>query len=63
MIDAQPISDETLLSLAAAREERVRQAIVGTNAELGTRVASEAPATVDLDDNERIRMKLTLRGQ
>ena len=63
LIDAQPISDEALMSLAAAREERVRQAIVGINAELGTRVASEAPTTVDLDDNERIRMKLTLRGQ
>jgi hypothetical protein len=63
LIDAQPLGDEELLSLAAAREDSIRQAIVGVNTELGARVTTEAAATVDLDDNERIRMKLTLRGQ
>jgi hypothetical protein len=63
LIDAQPLGDEELLSLAAAREDSIRQAILGVDTELGERVASEAAATVDLDDNDRIRMKLTLRGQ
>jgi hypothetical protein len=63
LIDTQPLGDEELLSLAAAREDSIRQAIVGVNTELGARVTTEAAATVDLDDNERIRMKLTLRGQ
>jgi hypothetical protein len=63
LIDAQPLGDEDLLSLAAAREDSIRQAILGVDTELGKRVASEAAATVDLDDNERIRMKLTLKGQ
>ena len=63
LIDTQPLGDEELLSLAAAREDSIRQAILGVDTELGKRVASEAAATVDLDDNERIRMKLTLRGQ
>jgi len=63
LIDAQPLGDEELLSLAAAREDSIRQAILGVDTELGERVASEAAATVDLDDNDRIRMKLTLKGQ
>lgn len=62
LIDAQPLSEEELLSLAAAREESVRQAIVGANAELDSRVVSDAPAAVDVVD-ERVRMKLTLTGQ
>jgi len=62
LIDAQPLSEEELLALAAAREESVRQAIVGANAELGGRIVSDKPAAVDIDD-ERVRMKLTLTGQ
>ena len=63
LIDAQPLSEEELLSLAAAREGSVRQAIVGENPELDNRVVSNAPAAVDVDDDERIRMKLTLEAQ
>ena len=63
LIDAQPLGEEELLSLAAAREDSVHQAVVGEDAELGTRVVSDAPATVDVDDGGRIRMKLTLKGQ
>jgi len=63
LIDAQPLGDEELLSLAAAREDSIRQAMLEVDTELGERVASEAAATVDLDDNDRIRMKLTLKGQ
>lgn len=63
LIDAQPLGEEELLSLAAAREDSVRQAVVGEDAELGTRVVSDAPATVDVDDGGRVRMKLTLKGQ
>jgi hypothetical protein len=46
LIDAQPLGDEELLSLAAAREDSIRQAILGVDTELGKRVASEAAATV-----------------
>lgn len=63
LIDAQPLGEEELLSLAAAREDSVHQAVVGEDAELGTRVVSDAPATVDVDDGGRVRMKLTLKGQ
>jgi hypothetical protein len=63
LIDAQPLGDEELLSLAAAREDSVHQAVVGEDAELGNRVVSDAPATVDVDDGGRVRMKLTLKGQ
>jgi hypothetical protein len=63
LIDAQPLGEEELLSLAAAREDSVHQAVVGEDAELGTRVVSDTPATVDVDDGGRIRMKLTLKGQ
>ena len=63
LIDTQPLGEEELLALAAAREDSVRQAVLAENAELGTRVVSDAPATVDIDDDGRVRMKLTLRGQ
>jgi hypothetical protein len=63
LIDAQPLGEEELLSLGATRADNVRQAILGANAELSTRIDIDPPPTVDLDDDERVRMKLTLAGQ
>jgi hypothetical protein len=63
LIEAEPLGEEQLLSLAAARADSVRQAIVEANAELGTRVETEAPTTVDVEDDGRLRMKLALGGQ
>jgi hypothetical protein len=59
LIDMQALTDDELLSLAAAREDSVRQAILGANAELGTRVLSGEPTTAEVED-ERIRMKVQL---
>ena len=63
LIDAQPLGEAELASLAAARAETVRQAILDSNTELDSRIAVDEPAAVDIDDNERVRMKLTLSGQ
>ncbi|MDH3953524.1 MAG: DUF748 domain-containing protein [Gammaproteobacteria bacterium] len=63
LIDAQPLGETELASLGAARAENVRQAVLDSNAELDSRIAVDAPAAVDIDDDERVRMKLTLRGQ
>jgi hypothetical protein len=62
LIDLQPISDEELASLGAARVESFRQAILATNAELDTRIMIDAPSAVDVDD-ELVRMKLRLAPQ
>ena len=63
LIDAQPLGEAELSSLGAARADNVRRAIIDTNAELGSRITVDAPAAVDVDDDERVRMKLTLKGQ
>ena len=63
LIDAQPLGEEELLSLATAREASVREAVLGEDVELDSRIASGAPAAVDIDDDGRVRMKLTLQGQ
>lgn len=63
LIDAQPLGEEELLSLAAAREASVRQAVLGEDVELDARIVSGTPAAVDIDDDGRVRMKLTLQGQ
>jgi hypothetical protein len=63
LIDAQPLGEEELLSLGATRADNVKQAILGANAELSTRIVIDSPTTSDLDDDERVRMKLTLAGQ
>ena len=63
LIDAQTLGETELASLAADRAENVRQAIIDSSAQLDSRIAIDAPAEVDVDDDERVRMKLTLRGQ
>jgi hypothetical protein len=63
LIDAQTLGETELTSLAAARAENVRQAIIDSNAQLDPRITIDAPAEADVDDNERVRMKLTLKGQ
>ena len=60
LIDAQPLTEAELDSLGAARAETVRQAILESNAELDPRIAVDAPAAGDTDDDQRIRMKMRL---
>jgi hypothetical protein len=43
--------------------ENVRQAILGANAELNTRIIIDAPAAVDVDEDELVRMKMRLSSQ
>ena len=62
LIELQPIEEAELVSLGTARVENVRQAILGTNAELDSRIVVDAPATVDVED-ERIRMKLSVSSE
>jgi hypothetical protein len=63
LIDTQTLGETELASLATDRAENVRQAIIDSNAQLDSRIAIDAPAEVDVDDDERVRMKLTLKGQ
>jgi hypothetical protein len=63
LIEMQPVDEEELGSLAATRVENVRQAILGANAELNTRIIIDAPAAVDVDEDELVRMKMRLSSQ
>ena len=63
LIELQPLGEEELESLATSRAQNAKQAILDVDAELDARVAIEAPGTVNVEDDQRIRMKLTLRGQ
>jgi hypothetical protein len=62
LIDLQPVSEEELASLGAARVENLRQAILAANADLDSRIMIDAPSAVDVDD-ELVRMKLSLSPQ
>jgi hypothetical protein len=63
LIDAQPLGEEELLSLGAARADNVRRAILESSAELGSRITVDQSVAVAIDDNNRVRMKLTLQVQ
>ena len=62
LIDLQPVSEEELASLGAARVENLRQAILAANADLDSRIMIDAPSAVDVDE-ELVRMKLSLSPQ
>jgi hypothetical protein len=62
LIALQPLGDAELESLAAARAQNARQAILDVNAELDSRVTTEASGTVDADEDARVRMELRLSG-
>ncbi len=63
LIDAQALSESELVSLGTARADSVQQAILERSEELGSRVTIDEPAAVDIDEDNRVRMKLTLQGQ
>ena len=63
LIDAQALDEAELLSLGADRAANVRQAILDSDVELDSRITVDTPVAVDTDDDERVRMKLTLGGQ
>ena len=63
LIDMQPVGEEELGSLGAARAESVRQAIVDANAELGARISVDESTAVEGDDDELVRMKMRLSSE
>jgi hypothetical protein len=52
-----------LASLGAARADNVRRAILESSAELGSRITVDQSVAIAIDDNNRVRMKLTLQVQ
>jgi hypothetical protein len=62
LVELQPLGEAELESLAAARAQNARQAILDVNVELDPRVATEAPVAADAEDDGRIRMELRLSG-
>jgi len=62
LIALQSLDDAELESLAAARAQNARQAILDVNAELDSRITTETAGTVDADEDARIRMELRLSG-
>ena len=60
LVDRQPLADEQLTELAAARANNARDAIVASNPELEARVEIIESITVSRDDDEPVRMRMTL---
>jgi hypothetical protein len=60
LIDLQPLGEEELPGLGAARADNLRQAILDANADLDARVVVDAPESVTPDDEDRVRMKVKL---
>jgi hypothetical protein len=60
LIELQPLGEEELPGLGAARAGNLRQAILDANADLDARVIVDAPESVSPDDEERVRMKVKL---
>lgn len=62
LIELQPVGAAELESLATARAQNARQAILEVGAELDSRVTVEVSGSVDADEDARIRMALRLSG-
>jgi hypothetical protein len=62
LVELQPLGEAELESLAAARAQNARQAILDVNMGLDSRVATETPGAADTEDDGRIRMELRLSG-
>jgi hypothetical protein len=62
LVELQPLGEAELESLAAARAQNARQAILDVDAELDSRVTMEASGTVNADEDARVRMELRLSG-
>ena len=62
LIELQSLGEAELESLAAARAQNARQAILDVKPELESRVTMETSGTVSADEDARIRMELRLSG-
>ena len=60
LVELQPPGEAELESIAAARAQIARQAILDVSGELDSRVETAAAVVVDAEDDERIRMELRL---
>jgi hypothetical protein len=60
LVDRQPLSDEDLSELAAARAANAREAIVAASPELGARIEVVESTTVSRDAGEPVRMQMVL---
>jgi hypothetical protein len=60
LIDLQPLDDAELLLLADSRAQNVRDAILASKPETGSRIIAEAPGIVGVEDDGRVRMKVNI---
>ncbi len=60
LIDQASVDEAELLDLANARAANVRAAILETDSSLETRVVAGRPQAIEADDDESIRMKVTI---
>lgn len=60
LIEHQPLTDQELSELAAARAGNARAAIIAANPELEARVEILESSTVSRDDDEAVRMQMSL---
>jgi hypothetical protein len=60
LVDRQPLSDQELSELAAARAANAREAIVTASPELGARIEVVESTTVSRDEGEPVRMQMVL---
>jgi len=60
LVDRQPLSDQELSELAAARAANAREAIVTSSPELGVRIEVVESTTVARDEGEPVRMQMVL---
>jgi non-canonical (house-cleaning) NTP pyrophosphatase len=60
LVDRQPLSDQELSELAAARATNAREAIVTDSPELEARIEVVESNTVSRDESEPVRMQMVL---
>jgi len=60
LVDALPLADDKLLSLAASRAENARSAILAANPELANRLFIEQSSPVSQPREDKIRMEIRL---
>jgi len=60
LVDAQPLAEDELLSLAASRAENARNAILAANPELANRLLVEQSSAVSQPRGDEIRMEIRL---
>ena len=63
LVDRQPLTQQELSDLAVARANNVTAAIIGTNPELEARLEIVESSSVSRDDDEDVRMQMSLTTQ